>query len=463
MSNKVVQYTSADYASIKADLIAYVKAEHPEWTDHLETDFGVTLIELFSGIGDMTRFYQNVTANESFPTTARLFESLCRHAEWFGYHPHPAAAAQVDLTLTKSDITKSATIPIGTRVSTSDNGIVFEVDEHLYLPAGTDSGSTGAVHGHHIAGQVIGVSDGAKNQEYKLLTGSLVMLTEDENAISVYVGGMEWSEYVSLIWAAEANGFRMWIDSDRNAWVRFGDGVYGNIPLIGDQITVDYTNGGGVEGNVGASTLTRMVSSITNIASVTNTLAATGGANEETAEELRIHMPAFVVTRGRAVTRDDYSRLLEAFGEISKIDVDHPSTNIVNVYVLPQGGNTPGAALLASVRTYLADIRMITEDVRVLAPTFVVVDVSTELTLADDADSSTVLSEIETDLRAFLSQSVFASELHIHDLYDFFDEYDDVEHSTITLLAEAGGSGVADIELSAGEIMNDGEITLTVS
>ena len=462
MSNKVVQYTSATFDTIKADLIAYIKASHPEWTDHLETDFGVTLVELMSGVGDMLRFYQNVTANESFPSTARLFESLTRHAEWFGYHPHPAAAAQVDLTFTKSDSTKPATIPVGARVGTSDGGVVFETTEHLYLPAGMETGTAGAVHGHHVTGQILGVSDGSKNQEFKLLSGSLVLLAENENAVSVYVGGQEWTEYPSLVWAAGVDGFRVWIDSNRDAWIKFGDGTYGNIPLSGSNIVVDYITGGGVAGNVGAKTLTKKISSLTNISSVTNDSAASGGSNAETVEELRQNMPSVVITRGRAVTRDDYSRLLEAFGEIAKIDVDHPTENVVNIFVLPVGGDTPSDALLKSAKSYLSDIRMITEDVRVLAPTFVVVDVDAELTLTDDADRGAVLGEVETGLRAFLSQSEFARSLHIHDIYDFFDTYSDIDHSTITQLAEAGNDGIADISVDAGEIIRDGEIRLTV-
>jgi len=461
MSNTVVQYTSETFDDIKADLIAYIKAEHPEWTDTLESDFGVTLVELFSGIGDMMRFYQNVTANESFPSTARLFSSLCRQASWLGYSPHPASAAQVDLTFTKSNSALPATIPVGTRITTTDGEVVFEVTTQLYMPAGQASGTTGAVHGTHVRGQIIGVSDGSKNQNIKLLSQGLVMLTENSNEITVYVGGEEWTEYASLIWAAGQNGYRIWIDSDREAYVRFGDGTYGNIPITGKQIVADYITGGGLAGNVGAHTLTSLSTSIANIASVTNESAASGGAEAETTEELRTNMPSLAITRGRAVTRTDYSRLLEAFGEIAKIDIDHPSTNVVNVYVLPVGGQEPSASLLASARTYLTDIRMITEDVRVLAPTFVLVNVTATLELAEDVGSSEVLAELIANLRTFLDSGEFARELHIHDIYDFFANYSDVEHVTLSLLAKDGESGINDITTVAGEVIVDGEITLT--
>ena len=458
MAQNIVKFTHRDYGSIKADLIAYIKDRLPTWTDFLESDFGVVLVELNAGIGDMTAFYQNVTATESFPVTARLFESLVRHAEWFGYHPHPASAAQVDLTFTKRDMHQATTVPRGTQVSTVDGSVVFETTEDLYMPAGQKSGTVGAVHGTHVDGQIIGVSTGKKNQNFKLLTQGLVMLTENNTALTVKVDGTEWAQYRSLVWASGDNGYRVWIDANRDAWVQFGDGVYGNIPPEDAQIAADYIVGGGVDGNVGAHTLTVLVSGVDNVASVDNANPASGGANPESLEELRAHMPSLVITRGRAVTKGDYKRLIESFGEIEKVDVEHDESNIVKVYVLAQGGTAPSDALLQSVRNYLADIRMITEDVRVLPPTFVKVNVSAVLEL--EGDSTDALTGIISDLRTYLRQSDFARQLYVDDVYSFFEGYDSIKHVTITTLARDGDSGVNDISASAGEIIVDGIINL---
>lgn len=462
MSQQIVKYTSRDFESIKADLIAYIKERLPQWTDFLESDFGVVLVELFAGIGDMFSFYQNVTATESFPSTARLFESLCRQAEWFGYHPHPAAAAQVDLLFTKSDPNQAATIPLGTKVGTVDGRVIFETTDQLYLPPGQASGTVGAVNGTHVRGQIIGVSRGAKNQRFKLLTPGLVMLTEGKNALTVRVDGEEWKEYPSLVWSAGANGYRVWIDSDREAWVQFGDGTYGNIPPEGAQIVADYIVGGGVQGNVGAYTLTQLMTSLPNIKGVTNPSPSAGGANPETLEELRAHMPALVITRGRAVTRDDYKRLIETFGEIEKVDIQHPQENVVQVFVLPKGGGEPSDSLLQSVRDYLADIRMITEDVQVLAPTFVRVNLFAEVELTQDAPQN-IMGTLDTSLREFLSQGDFARQLHIHDVYDFFDNQAGVKHATVTLLARDGETGINDIFTGPGEVIKAGIIRLTTN
>ena len=463
--NTIVEFTDETFDSIRTGIVAALKSEDDfkQWTDHLPSDMGMVLVEVFAGLADMFRFHQNVTATESFPATARSRASLCRQAEWFGYYPHAYAAAQVDLTFTKTNTDVAATIPAKTRVSTSDGEITFETVKQLYIPPGQAYATVGAINGVHVEGQIIGVSTGAKNQEFQLLNTGLVMLAEGEYSLSVYIGGQEWTQFPSLPWAAGENGWRLWIDSDGEAYVRLGDGTYGNIPTTGDQVVVEYITGGGVDGNVGANTLTAVGSSLSNVTSVTNESAASGGADEETTEELRANLPSVAITRGRAVTRDDYERLAEVFGEIDKVDVDHPSANIVKLFILPQGGATPSATLLTAVATYFTDIRMITEDLQVLAPTIVLVDVGCELVIHEDADSSEVVSDVTAGLRSMMANADFNTTVYIQDVYNYLETHDDIVHATVTILSESGAGTVVDIVTEPGEILAAGQVTVEVT
>jgi len=462
LGNGIIRFTDEDFDSVLESAKAYIKGRLASWNDTSASDEGMVIVELLAGMVDYLRFMQNRTATDSFPSTAQSFAALCRQAQWFGYHPHPAAAAQVDLAFTKANSALAATVPAGTRVSTRDGGVTFETLAQLHMPPWQASGTVGAVHGHRVRGQIIGGSDGTANQRFSLLSGSLVLLAEGENALTVRVGGEAWTEYQSLIWAAGAKGYRVWIDSDWTCWVQFGDGRYGNIPDANKQIVVDYITGGGVPGNVGAHTLVRMSAGASNIESVTNESPAAGGADRESMEDLRTNIPSIAITRGRAVTRTDYERLLEAFGEIDQIDVDHPQTNVVKVYVLPEGGNAPSDSLLDQVRDYLADIRMITEDVQVYAPAFVPVDLTVEFELEEDADSGEALAALDSSLRTLINTPEFARSLHIHDIYDLIDEDSNVQHATITLLRKSGGTGIQDIETVPGEVIVAGQVKLLV-
>ena len=420
-------YTKEKFSDILNTLKAGIKQYWPEWTDHLSSDFGICLLEMFAGILAYMRFMQNVTAVESFPSLARLRESLFRHAKWFAYTPKPAGAARTTLQFTVENPAQGATIPRGTRVATSTGDIIFETIEPLVIPAGQTSGTVGAIHAHLIKDEIIGLSDGSKNQRYQLQQSPLVVLPaedsdEEEFAITLRVDGEEWTQVRSLVWASELGGaeskaFKVEIEPDDTAYVVFGDGLFGDIPPAGAEIVVDYWIGGGEAGNVGAGTLTELAGNIANVASVTNLEAATGGHDRETEEELRKNIPSQVITRGRAVTREDYRRLLEAFAEVAKVNIRHPQENVVEVYVLPQGGGLPSDELKEKLADYLDNIRMITEDVRILDPTLVGVDITARIWVDENYDASEVAGAVVAALREEIGEPEFARQLYPSDIY----------------------------------------------
>jgi hypothetical protein len=104
-------------------------------------------------------------------------------------------------------------------------------------------------------------------------------------------------------------------DSDGGDTIRFGDGVFGINPDRGIRFTVTYRYGAGAAGNVAADAITRL--DPTAIASgrylsVTNPLAAAGGADPQSLQSLqRLAPQAFRAQQFRAVITDDYSAAAE--------------------------------------------------------------------------------------------------------------------------------------------------------
>jgi len=465
-------YTKEEFEDILAFFKDAIRQSFPQWNSLLDTDAGVVLLELFAGIADMFRFYQNVHAVEAFPSLAQLRQSLVRHAKWFGYVPKPAGAARVDLKFTATNPATGATVPVGTQVATEDGQIVFETVEPLSIPPGEMTGTVGAIHAHRVANEVLGASNGEPNQMFTLLQKPLVMLTtedgEDQLAVQVYVGGEEWSVVRSLAWASElgggnGNACRLDIDENDEARIVFGDGVFGNIPPEGATITATYWVGGGKEGNVGANTLTRLLTPIPNIASVTNPEAASGGYDRESDEELRRNIPSQVITRGRAVTRDDYRRLIEAFGEVAAVNVHHPKDNVVEVYVLPEGGGKPSEELKSKIADYLDNIRMITEDVRVLSPTLVPVDVAVKVYVSPGTNVDSVHTAVYQVLKGHLSLPEFARTLYPSDIFSLImQNVPDVVKMDLDTMARHGETGVEALIGEPGEAFIPGDIQVSV-
>jgi hypothetical protein len=102
-------------------------------------------------------------------------------------------------------------------------------------------------------------------------------------------------------------------DGDAGDTIRFGDGIFGEVPEQGAVFQVTYRVGGGANGNVAADSITNVdPTAIAFIKAVTNPFAAAGGADEETDERVRRLAPqAFRAQQFRAVRLEDYEAAAE--------------------------------------------------------------------------------------------------------------------------------------------------------
>lgn len=97
-------------------------------------------------------------------------------------------------------------------------------------------------------------------------------------------------------------------DGDDGDTLRFGDGVFGEIPDPDAVFQVTYRVGGGAIGNVAADAITRVdPTAISVVTAATNPFPAAGGADLESVERVRRLAPqAFRAKQFRAVRREDY-------------------------------------------------------------------------------------------------------------------------------------------------------------
>ncbi|WP_375494017.1 baseplate J/gp47 family protein [uncultured Nostoc sp.] len=97
-------------------------------------------------------------------------------------------------------------------------------------------------------------------------------------------------------------------DGDGGDTIRFGDGIFGELPAGGTVFQVIYQVGGGARGNVPADSIIYVnAAAISRISAVNNPFPAAGGADAEPAERVRRLAPqAFRAVQYRAVRADDY-------------------------------------------------------------------------------------------------------------------------------------------------------------
>jgi hypothetical protein len=146
-----LDYTSVDYNGILTSAKARIPLLTPEWTDTSDSDFGMVLLQLFAGIGDMLKQYQDRTLNEAYVDTATTFEAMTSLMKLIGYSLGLAEGAVIPLTFSAnlSSVNPAVLVPAGTQVYTqlADLSFLFvETDVGIYvsLPVNTTVSSATA-------------------------------------------------------------------------------------------------------------------------------------------------------------------------------------------------------------------------------------------------------------------------------------------------------------------------------
>lgn len=183
-------------------------------------------------------------------------------------------------------------------------------------------------------------------------------------------GVLTWTR-VNSFYDSDSNDryYTLDIQATDKALITFGDGVNGKIPNVGSTIVTNYVQGGGVSGNIGRNTISKVSDSImdagggTVTISVTNPNSATGGANKEDLDVARTRAPALYASVYRAVSPSDYNALAlgfsdETYGTISNAKVvESVIDNSVSLYVWAADDNgfasTTSSGLKSALLSYL--------------------------------------------------------------------------------------------------------------
>jgi hypothetical protein len=295
-------------------------------------------------------------------------------------------------------------------------------------------------HNHEtIFGETLGSSDGSPLQQFKFLRGPLlddevievrernappadeigdlgpdaVRKAEPENTQNNEV----WVRYkrVDSFFASGPRARHYTLDYVTGA-VQFGDGRRGMVPPEAKNAVVatSYRIGGGALGNVNPHTLTSLGRALAYIETVTNPLAATGGADRETIEEAKNRAPYTIKSRDRAVTTEDYEMLaLRASTQLarSKCVPDRSNRGHVTLAVVPKAearGDellrrlVPSNEVLRYVKRYLDDRKLVGTVLNIVRPRYKDVSLRVVLIRRSIGTSDRLRKDIELKLRRYL-------------------------------------------------------------
>jgi len=395
-----------DFDSIKNNLKDYF-ASQTEFTDH---DFGGSAISVMLDILAYNTYYNayyvNMLASESFLDSAQLRDSVVSKASMLGYTPQSStgAKANVSISVTPTDAPASVTIDKYTQFTSTVNGTAYTFC--------TSGSTTVLANGSSYIATGVELTQGTpltfrytantSNTEQKFLlpnantdTDTLTVTIQESAAdtnTSVYTKATDITTINST-----SNVYFINEHTNGQFRVQFGDGVLGRKPTTGNIVLLEALVSEGADVN-GANTFSA-AGTVGGYATsqVTVSNAASGGSDRETVESIKFNAPKTYETQNRAVTTDDYKKIVE--GNVSGLDSvsvwggqDHSTPTFGKVYVSakPTGATSLSAAQITSIKEAVSSYNMVAITPEVVDPD--IVDLIFNTTVKYDSRLTTLSS-----------------------------------------------------------------------
>lgn len=409
-------YTDKDFDALRARVRNLIRSTFPEWTDEDSANFGNILVELFCFVGDVLTKYQDNQAAEAFIGRVTQRKNMLALCKLIGFVPRGNTASQVELSLSlPAALAGKVDIPARSRFKTEQvvDPVIFETLVATQIPASS-------------LGPIVVT---AENAEYKEETFTATSLPNQEfqlantpfldDSLTVIAGDGTYTVVDNFLESTSTDKHvTVTVDQDDRATVRFGDGRNGSIPT--GTIVMTYKIGGGTEGRVEAGTVVRVEGSYTDEfgspapLQVTNLAASSTALDRQTIEEIRVAAPESLRVLTRTVAREDYeinARRVAGVARALMLTNDQDVSIAENsglLFIVPTDGGVPSQALKDAVLEMVTVTfpNTLTFMVTVHNPTYLTVNVSTIVWLAQGANPATVRDAIEAALEdAFAIES----------------------------------------------------------
>ncbi len=359
-----IPLSSVTADQVKQELINLIKPYFPDWTDQLDSNNMMVVLELFSMLAELNYGYLDRRAREAFIQYALDPSNILAHARGLGYTPKYQVPAEVDAILNVAPVvTQSTLIPKGSTILTIIPGISYETTTDVVVPAGSSSVS---VHAAQYASQ--SKTFNGNGTPFQKVVLDLTPVIPD--SIVLTIDGVTWTQVDSFVESsATDNHYKVLVNADGSAILLCGNGISGKVfqgnptPALGE---VTYKTGGGKAGTIGPYMMTQMSSEIHDagnnaLLTVTamNVLASTPGVDQETPEQIRYN----------AIANARTSRVLLGLTDIQDATKGVPgvvvakavnwtiepslSRYMIQVFVAPTGLGVASQALLDSVMAAL--------------------------------------------------------------------------------------------------------------
>lgn len=224
----------------------------------------------------------------------------------------------------------------GTLVPARDGSARFDADmgaaafpEPLAMPVNIHGNVVEAVRGQTVGHEVVGSGDAAASNQRFTLKKKPLSWTADSSMplgrspqIVVRIDGLEWT-YVESFYGRRPDErvYRVLMAEDGAATILLGDGVNGARPSSGVRnVTASYRVGAGAA-MPPAGSIKQFSNPANGLTRVAGPLSPYGGADAETAAEMRGAAPSAMLSLGRAVSVADFEAMVRGYSGIANAAV----------------------------------------------------------------------------------------------------------------------------------------------
>ena len=395
-----LRLTGLDFDELRSNFKNYLETQE-EFTDYDSTGSAFSvLLDVLSYNTHINSFYLNMIANEMFIDTAIKRNSLMSLSKMLGYLPksRKSSYANVTISVTPTDNPSNITIAKNTRFKSEINGITFTfVTDKSYSAIANGNSTVTLSNIKLVQGEPLTFRYTANTSDhsikYKIPNRGI-----DTDSITVNLQESEENTTQSSYTLAtdllnvnsSANVFFIEPDADDTYQIRFGDGILGRKEKTGNIVIIGYNLTNGVLGN-GA----RIFSPVSTVAgypgaTVTTISASVGGSDEESNDNIRFNAPRHYEVQNRAVTANDYKRIItreypqaESVVVYGGENADPPEFGKVFIGIKPKSG----LAITTSVKDFISEV-LTKYNVGSITPDFVDIDyIFPILTLTVNYDS----------------------------------------------------------------------------
>jgi hypothetical protein len=313
VNNKRLSVTELDFDDIKRNLKTFLRGQS-EFKDYDFEGSGMSvLLDTLAYNTHYLGFNANMLANEMFLDSASLRSSIVSHAKMLGYEVSSPKAPKATINISLTTNKTTATMNAGTTFTTSVDGTSYQFVTIADV-IGQNTGnvipfdSTEIYEGTYVTTKYL-VNSSNIDQRFVITdnradTTTLkvkIQTSSNDTSSTIYtkatdISQLSRSSTVYFLQEIEVGKFEVY----------FGDGIVSQALSDGNIVVLSYVVTNKTEAN-GAS-LFASPSAIDTVTSITITTVAnaSGGAEAESLQSIKLNAPLDFAAQGRAVTTEDY-------------------------------------------------------------------------------------------------------------------------------------------------------------